>query len=130
MVEKMETLADFNKLMIKALDEKEHEELEAHNHWMENIDRRALQLVDLMLEKTKNEAMKKILPRTRGMTYMKLEGKIQQQQQEIRKAERGRERELLQFNYLKDSRNLINQEIVDVMTLVSGCLCKVDRSLH
>lgn len=120
--EKMETLADFNKLMLDALAKRENA---AQVRWMQNNDRRTLQLIDLVLEKTKTEAMKELLKRTRGMDYMKLEAKIQQQNQDIRRAELERARDLDQYVNLSAQKGLVSQEIKDAMSLVTDCFARV-----
>jgi hypothetical protein len=122
MSEKIETVADYAKLMLETIDKRD---AEAAADWKQNSDGRVLKLIDIVLEKTKTEAMKDILPRARGMTYMNLERKIQQQEQNIKKLEQGLEREFQRFHYLPKSTYLIRKQVVEAHNAVTASLVKV-----
>jgi hypothetical protein len=116
------TIRDYNQALLAAIDKSESEK---NASWDLNEKDRLLQLVDLVLEKLKVEVWSEFLPNLRGVSYMKLEGRIQAKKNNIRRIEIEREKKLGDRSYFPASRKHNDKEVMDVLEMMTRCLKSV-----
>ena len=124
-VNTINTLDDYRVKLKEIMDGAENVALAA---WDFNNSDRMLQLVNLVLDKLKVEAWSELLKNLRGLPYIKLEGRIQNKRNDIRRIERTHERQFVAFSNLAPSDNLKKrnyEEVTNVLEMMSRCFKNV-----